>query len=1015
MKLRNGKITICNNSVSNNNDQSNANQIDVNVMSTSTATTTTSYESTSSTNSSMLSTALPTSKSTSSTTLSTSSTNSSTISLTPTPSPSSNFTPYSDSPITPCGKCVTCNKGFLNTDPEYFNKITGEKFVVTDEMNCKSTNIVYLIRCAHPNCPMQYIGQSINSLNTRCIGHRSGILRGVNEPKFILDHFKNTHNPSDLRITPLFTVTTDDGNSQTKKKSLMKNLRLKEGETMLSLNTLFPYGLNTRLETPIYIDSDEEFHNGACIYKLFPKRECHTRHHRGSKCKEKDVDSFSPSEVLDSLLNLFLANNLHKCRTLICQLNVSQITLVGKMVTERLPLSEGLERSCYLIFKDLVNHYRARNITYLEYRRNLFKVNDKPDNKYCDYVPITFISKEVENLNIQTIINDPILMKLFPAKQLNKKYQHEDFRLNTCYKHMNSIRGALQNYKSTILQVPPTTGYSCYCHLYPDHIDHDLGHVVTGELSIIANKKLRKLFSKGYNFIDPIYKNRHKIFDSLKRDVNSYIKKLSLKFSVNTAYFNEWKAALFIKVDNSLKNTRIYCKKTMSVVNSESEDLEVLKDRFVLTSVDKASNNISLICKKFYVDNLDNELNNTKTYNESNESEEEIVKRHVLFCAKYNIPVDDHCLPFVHMLPKFHKEQMDYRYIAAGKKSSTKMLSSILCSVLKLVDTTLKYSDSFEFKFKTPKAKGYWVVKNKDSAISTLNYLNNTCEAKSVYSFDFKKLYTNLPHNKVLDKLGLLIKRCFDEKKSEFINISSTFRASWSNKEKGTWSLRLNDILEMFNFLLDNIFVKFQSRIYKQVIGIPMGCSCAPQIADLFLYWYEHEYIAGEVTKCNYIVEFLRHCSRYIDDLFIPNGTKQIADIVCNRIYPLELQIVQTNVKNSSSTFLDLDVSVNNGVFSSKLYDKRRDFHFKVVSFPHLKANIPQSPAYGIFIGEVYRICKSSSTDLAFINDVKLLICKLCNQSFTSEILYRKLSSFLKSKPACIAKFWRNFNVNDFK
>ena len=58
---------------------------------------------------------------------------------------------------------------------------------------------------------------------------------------------------------------------------------------------------------------------------------------------------------------------------------------------------------------------------------------------------------------------------------------------------------------------------------------------------------------------------------------------------------------------------------------------------------------------------------------------------------------------------------------------------------------------------------------------------------------------------------------------------------------------------------------------------------------------------------------------------------------------------------------------------------------------------------------------KSSSTDLAFINDVKLLICKLCNQSFTSEILYRKLSSFLKSKPACIAKFWRNFNVNDFK
>ena len=38
-------------------------------------------------------------------------------------------------------------------------------------------------------------------------------------------------------------------------------------------------------------------------------------------------------------------------------------------------------------------------------------------------------------------------------------------------------------------------------------------------------------------------------------------------------------------------------------------------------------------------------------------------------------------------------------------------------------------------------------------------------------------------------------------------------------------------------------------------------------------------------------------------------------------------------------------------------------------------------------------LCKSSSTDLAFINDVKLLISKLCNQSFTSEILYRKLKA----------------------
>ena len=33
---------------------------------------------------------------------------------------------------------------------------------------------------------------------------------------------------------------------------------------------------------------------------------------------------------------------------------------------------------------------------------------------------------------------------------------------------------------------------------------------------------------------------------------------------------------------------------------------------------------------------------------------------------------------------------------------------------------------------------------------SNLNYLNNVCSAKSVYSFDFKKLCTNLSHDEVI-------------------------------------------------------------------------------------------------------------------------------------------------------------------------------------------------------------------------------------------------------------------------
>ena len=70
----------------------------------------------------------------------------------------------------------------------------------------------------------------------------------------------------------------------------------------------------------------------------------------------------------------------------------------------------------------------------------------------------------------------------------------------------------------------------------------------------------------------------------------------------------------------------------------------------------------------------------------------------------------DKVLPFIYMIPKFHKETLDYRYIAAAKTSSTKVISEVFSSILKLADRTLNYSDRFEFNFKN--TSGYWIVKN---------------------------------------------------------------------------------------------------------------------------------------------------------------------------------------------------------------------------------------------------------------------------------------------------------------
>ena len=41
---------------------------------------------------------------------------------------------------------------------------------------------------------------------------------------------------------------------------------------------------------------------------------------------------------------------------------------------------------------------------------------------------------------------------------------------------------------------------------------------------------------------------------------------------------------------------------------------------------------------------------------------------------------------------------------------------------------------------------------------------------------------------------------------------------------------------DALHYRLDNIFIRFGSNLYRQIVGIPMGTNCAPLLAYLFFY-----------------------------------------------------------------------------------------------------------------------------------------------------------------------------------
>ena len=87
---------------------------------------------------------------------------------------------------------------------------------------------------------------------------------------------------------------------------------------------------------------------------------------------------------------------------------------------------------------------------------------------------------------------------------------------------------------------------------------------------------------------------------------------------------------------------------------------------------------------------------------------------------------------------------------------------------------------------------------------------------------------------------------------------------------------------------------------------------------------------------------------RYLDDLlYIDNP---YFEQMLGQTYPTELQLNKANSSDTEDLFLDLNLSITNGIVSSKIYDKREDFNFEVVNFPFLDGDVPRSPSYGIYI-----------------------------------------------------------------
>ena len=374
----------------------------------------------------------------------------------------------------------------------------------------------------------------------------------------------------------------------------------------------------------------------------------------------------------------------------------------------------------------------------------------KKENTKLAFI-VRYQNHGIQMLNLGSIIHKEEIKETIPLAALDK---HEPMIV---YKYDKTIRNKIFNYKETVEEYVQDCELKMECNCSNSQFsDKDHGHVVTGDLHIIKNQKLRELFKKGPNYREKKAINWKKTVSLLKEDIKLFIKKWSDRAGIPEECFSEWKITLFKSIQEKVKKLKrkIKFKPVKNVLKDPTclKDLKELKDQFVLVPIDKAANNVGLICKKYFLEILRKETS-TETYEEYDNTAEEVIGAIRKGSSNIGIPVEKtfNDLPLIHATIKMHKNPIKFRFIIGSRTGVIKPAAKKLVQILKLVmKTHRRYCD--KIKFYTGIERN-WIVENNQKILQNMEKINNRKAARNIKVCDFSTLYTKIPSTDLKEKL----------------------------------------------------------------------------------------------------------------------------------------------------------------------------------------------------------------------------------------------------------------------
>ena len=227
-------------------------------------------------------------------------------------------------------------------------------------------------------------------------------------------------------------------------------------------------------------------------------------------------------------------------------------------------------------------------------------------------------------------------------------------------------------------------------------------------------------------------------------------------------------------------------------------------------------------------------------------------------------------------LPKIHKANCPLWPIVSAYGTSTYNLAKYL-TILKVytghTSSFVKDSKDLTNKLKTLKIQ----------------------ENEEMVSFDISALFTSIPVDQALEVINrLIIKHQTD------LEFKSKVGKAWYEVAD---HLNREDVMALLKIVLNNCVFSFQDQFYKQLHGAAMGSLCSPEVANIYMEYFENKALGPELPISFTINTWLR----YVDDVLtiIKKGTSNSLLAHLNSIDPNIKFTIESPNEQGAIPFLD--------------------------------------------------------------------------------------------------------------